>query len=158
MHTHRVGDVAVRFPLAHHESQVKDDPSQHARSDLAEGLDINSPDERKGDCWVQFATNVPIVDDVPSRASRRQFSVLRILRLLDRERSDIDECREGVGDQNVHGQEGNVVLVDENPDREIRALDKGAGREDGHDEESGREACVKASAMDSLELSWETYH
>jgi hypothetical protein len=53
------------------------------------------------------------------------------LRAVDLEGLDVDVGCEEVGDEDVGGQEGDVVFPDEGPDDPVSALKKGAGGADG---------------------------
>lgn len=56
--------------------------------------------------------------------------------MLDAEAPDVSVGGESVGDQDVGGQQLQVVIGDEGPDREIGALGDGAGEADDEGKDS----------------------
>ena len=61
--------------------------------------------------------------------------------MLDAKRSNIHVNGQEVRDENVAGENTDVVFENKSPDREFRALRDGAGGEKGHDEEGRVKGC-----------------
>ena len=60
---------------------------------------------------------------------------------LNTEGADVDVGREEVGDEDVRGQDLEVVVGDEGPQGELGALGNGAGEADDEGEDGGGEGC-----------------
>lgn len=56
--------------------------------------------------------------------------------MLDAERSNIDVDGQEEGDEDVAGDNTNVVVVNKSPDRKVDTLGDGSSSEDCNDEES----------------------
>lgn len=59
-----VTDGVVELVLLRDEGHVQDDPAEHARSEFAEGFDVQGANQGEIDSRVQLTANEPIVDDV----------------------------------------------------------------------------------------------
>lgn len=136
-HEHGVGDVSVRTVLLGHPGKVENHPADHSWTKLHEGLDVNLAKERNVAARVELATNVPIIDNVAGVPACCQFSHLSIAS-FDREGANVDPDGKRVCDDDVAGEELDVVVVDEGPDGESGALNDGSrGEDDEHG--NGRE-------------------
>jgi hypothetical protein len=134
-----ISDATKVAVLLHDECQVEDDPAQHTRAQLAPRLDVNLAKDGQRDAGVEFASNEPIVQHIAGMSSGSELAHLGVLGVLDAERGDVHiDCQE-VRDENVGGENSNVVVCNESPDRELGAVDKRARTEDGHGKDGGAE-------------------
>lgn len=145
---HGICHGAVSAVLASSESQIKQNPAEKTRSQLHESLDIDLTEDRKCNTRVELSSNEPVVDDVASGTSLGQFAVVGVIG-LDREGADIAVGGQEVANEDVCGQELDVVVVDECPDREVGTLEEGTSGgdcEDEHGRGEGIEAVGQAAA------------
>jgi hypothetical protein len=80
-----------------------------------------SSNKGKRDTRVQLASDEPVVQQVASLAARSQFAVI-LIASLDAEASNVNECSDGVGEEDARGEELDVIVADEGPDGEFSAL------------------------------------
>lgn len=85
-------------------------------------------------------------------ATRRKLALLWIS-LLDLERLDVDEDGEGVGDENICGEDLNVVAVDKRPELVIWAQNPGSSGACDEDEECGQECCEQLAVPNEASIS-----
>lgn len=121
-----VGDAAKIAVLLHDEGEIHDDPTKHARSEFAEGLDVDFTEDGQGDAGVQLTANEPVVQNVTGVATSSEFTLVGVLGVLDAEGGDITIGSKEVGDQNVASQDADKIVADEGPDREFRAMGNGS--------------------------------
>ncbi|KAI7001191.1 Delta(14)-sterol [Hortaea werneckii] len=140
----RVGDVAVRFVLMSHESQIENDPTEQAGTKFHEGLDVDfSVEQRDRNARVQFTSDEPVIQHVARMTTGSKLTKLLVARLY-LEGTDVDVCGEREGDQEVRGHQLEVIAVDECPDLEVWAKRPSPGGADAQDDQSGRECCSQA--------------
>lgn len=143
---HGVGDIAVGSILLGHEGQVQYDPAEQAGPQLHEGLDVDlDVEQRQDDARVELAADVPVVDDVAAVPTRRELALVGVAG-PDGEGAEVDVCGQGVGDEDVGGEELEVVAVDERPHGEVRAHHPRAGSADGQDRGRRNEGCTVSAA------------
>ena len=145
---HGIGDSAISAVLTSSESQIKQDPAEETRSQLHESLDIDFAKDGKSDTRVEFSSDEPVVDDVASSAALSELAVVGIIG-LDREGADVAVGGQEVANEDIGGQELDVVVVDKGPDREVSALEEGTGGgdcEDEHGRGKGIEAVGQTTA------------
>lgn len=138
-----VGNTAEVAVLLHDKRKIQDDPSQHSRAKFAPRLDVNFSKDGQGDARVQFTSDEPVVQHVASVATGCKLSHGGVLRVLDTERRNVDIDGQSIGNEDVAGENANVVVVDECPNRKFGALGNGSCAEDGYDEESRVKGCTE---------------
>ena len=143
--------------MLHDKGKVHDDPSQHSRAQFAPCLDVNFAKDGQVDTWVQFASDEPVVQHVASVAAGCKLPHGGILRVLDAERSNIDVDGQQVGDEDIAGDNANVVVVNKSPDRKVDTLGDSSSAEDRNDEESRVEGWFVISIVDCGHVNM-TYH
>ena len=146
--THRVSHVSIALILLCHKCQIQHDPSQHAWSQFAEGLDIDLAKSRNRDTRVHFAANEPIIDDISAVTSWGELALLFVVR-LDRERVNVHERRESIRYDDVARKDLDVVSVDESPDLKIGTQDPCACRANNQGCNPGEE-CFKISQLGQI--------
>jgi hypothetical protein len=132
----RVGDVAVGLVLVRDECDVEEDPAEESRAQLAENFDVDLPEDGEGDARVELAADEPVVEHVAGVAAGGELAHLFVAG-LDAEAADVDEGREGEGDEHVGGDDLGVVVPDVGPDWEVGALRDGTGEEENDGEDGG---------------------
>lgn len=135
---HAVADEAVESVLVREEGEVEEDPAEHAGPEFHEGFDVDGAREGEGDAGVEFAPDEPVVDEVAAVTAGGEFAVVAVRR-LDGEAGDVDVGCQGVGDDEVCGQDGDVVVPEEGPEREIGALEDRSGAGEDEDGDGGGE-------------------
>lgn len=140
-----VSDEAIGAVLLGDEGAVEEDITEHAGTQLHEFLDVDLADEGQGHAGVQLATDKPVVYNVPGVTSSRKLAKLLVAR-LDGEGTNVYECGERIGYEDVGGEKLDVVVGDEGPDWEIGALLDGAGEAGDECEDDGAEACYEVLA------------
>ncbi|KFZ06227.1 hypothetical protein V501_07613 [Pseudogymnoascus sp. VKM F-4519 (FW-2642)] len=134
-----VGDVAVGLVLVRDEGDVEDDPAEESWAQLAEDFDVDFAEDGEGDARVQFPTDEPVVEHVAGVAAGGELAHVFVAG-LDAETADVDEGREGEGDEYVGGDDLGVVVPDVGPDWEVGALRDGTGEEENDGEDGGGES------------------
>jgi hypothetical protein len=122
-----VRDVTVIAVLLGDKGQVEQDPASQARTHFQPCLDVNLAKEGEGDTGVEFPAYVVVVDEVARVSAASQLSQLAVAR-LDAEAADVDPGSDNVGKEDAACQELEVVVADEGPDNEVRAIDVRADR------------------------------
>jgi len=94
------------------EGEIEDQPAEHSRTQLHERLDVDVTEPRQADAGVELPANVPVVDDISAVPASSQLALIFVAALHSK-RLDVDISRQRVGDQDVGGQQSNVVPVNE---------------------------------------------
>ena len=131
----RVSDTAVVAILLHDESKVHDDPAQHTRAQLAPGFDVNLTENGKHNTRVQLAADEPVIENIARVATRSQLAHVGVLGVLDAEGTDVDISSQEIGNQNVSGEDANVVVGNERPDSPVGAIYNGSSAQYSHGED-----------------------
>jgi len=128
-----VSDIAIQAVLLGDEGTVHQGPAEQARTKLHPLLDVDLANDWERDAWVELASNEPVIQDVTSHTADRKLAQLRVTR-LNAEAADVDESSKGVGDDDIRGQDLDVVVGNESPQGEIGALGDSAGGADNEGE------------------------
>tara|TARA_R110002003_G_scaffold214_21_gene16146 strand:- start:10969 stop:11331 length:363 start_codon:yes stop_codon:yes gene_type:complete len=120
--------------LLHDEGDINNDPAEHAGAQLAPGFDVNFTEDGQGNARVQFAANEPVVQHIAGAATSGELATIRVVGVLDAEGANIAEGGKEVGDENVGGENANIVIGDEGPDGKLGAMCDGSSGEQGQDE------------------------
>ena len=138
----RVSHAAVVAVLLHDEGQVHDDPAEHTRAQLAPSFDVDLTKDWQRDARVELAADEPIVQHVAGMATSGKFTAIRVIGVLNSEGVNVDECGEEVGNQDIGGDDADIVVGDEGPDGELGALRDSASSEHTHNKD-GREEGIE---------------
>jgi hypothetical protein len=138
-----ISDPAKVPVLLHDESEVHDDPAQHAGTELTPRLDVDFTDDGQVDARVQLPTDEPVVQHVAGVAAGCEFTLRGVLGVLDIERGNVAVGGQEVGDEDVGSQNADVVVCDEGPNWEVGAVGDCSCAEEGHDEKGRVPGCLR---------------